>query len=123
MKAKRLMIGAFASLAILVSACGGYTKTAKDGHVHTEGDGHDHGTELVEKPAEKAVSNRNEKDQLVDAAGHLIVGCPMHKEMVGSEGDKCPKCNYMEMVPITWSLEGIDTVRVTTLPDYNPPKN
>ena len=36
---------------------------------------------------------------------------------------KCPKCNYNEMIPVTWSLEGIDTVRVTTLSDYNPPQN
>jgi len=116
MKVNKLMIGVFASLAILVSACGGDTKTVKDGH--------DHSTEVVVgKPAEKTVSNKNENDQLVDAAGDLIVGCPMHKEMIGSEGDMCPKCNYMKMVPVIWSLDGIDTVRVTTLADYNPPKD
>ena len=55
--------------------------------------------------------------------GEIITGCPMHKEYIGKKGDKCPKCNYNEMIPITWSMEGIDTVRVTTLSDYNPPQN
>lgn len=51
-----------------------------------------------------------------------IYGCPSHKEMIGSKGDKCPKCWYMTMIPVTWPLEGVDTVRVTSLADYNPPK-
>lgn len=55
-------------------------------------------------------------------ADNTLHGCPMHKEMIGSQGDRCPKCNYMEMPPVTWSLEGIDTMRVTSLPDYNPPQ-
>ena len=42
MKVNKLLIGAFASLAIFLASCGGDTKTAKDGHAHTEGDGHDH---------------------------------------------------------------------------------
>lgn len=49
------------------------------------------------------------------------MGCPSHKEMIGSEGDMCPKCGYMTMIPITWDITGVDTVRVTTLADYNPP--
>ena len=122
MKVNKLFIGAFASFAILVSSCGGDTKTAKDGHVHKDGDGHNHGTELVKKSAEKTASKeRNEQGQLVDAKGHLIMGCPSHKEMIGSEGDMCPKCGYMTMIPITWDITGVDTVRVTTLADYNPP--
>ena len=90
---------------------------------HDEGDGHDHATEqVVEKPAEKITAkDRNEKGELIDAHGHLITGCPGHKEMVGSEGDMCPKCEYMTMIPITWDITGVDTVRVTTLADYNPP--
>lgn len=51
----------------------------------------------------------------------VLYGCPMHKEMVGSAGDRCPLCNYMEMVPVTWSLDGVETVRVQSLPDYAPP--
>ena len=58
-----------------------------------------------------------------DHVDEALYGCPMHKEMVGSKGDRCPKCDYMEMVPVTWSLEGVETVRVTDLPDYNPPKS
>jgi hypothetical protein len=27
----------------------------------------------------------------------------------------------MTMIPITWDITGVDTVRVTTLADYNPP--
>lgn len=56
--------------------------------------------------------------QVVDENKKLITGCPLHKEMIGSEGDKCPKCDYMTMIPITWSLKEIDTIRVTSLPDY-----
>lgn len=47
MKVNKLLIGVFASLAIFLASCGGDTKTAKDGHAHTEGDGHDHATEQV----------------------------------------------------------------------------
>jgi hypothetical protein len=122
MKVNKLLIGAFTSLAIFLTSCGGDTKTAKDGHVHTDGDGHDHATEQVDKPVEKvALKDRNEKGELIDAARTLITGCPGHKEMVGSEGDMCPKCEYMTMIPITWDITGVDTVRVTTLADYNPP--
>ena len=32
MKVSKLLIGAFASLTILLASCGGDTKTAKDGH-------------------------------------------------------------------------------------------
>lgn len=119
----KLLIGAFASLAILLASCGGDTKTQNDKNIHTEGDGHNHATEQVAgKPAEKiAVKNRNEKGELIDAHGHLITGCPGHKEMVGSQGDMCPKCDYMTMIPITWDITGVDTVRVTTLGNYNPP--
>lgn len=119
----KLMISALASLAIFLTACGGVTKAGKDGHAHTEGDGHNHATEQqVEKSSDKIVTkDRNEKGELIDAHGHLITGCPGHKEMVGSEGDMCPKCEYMTMIPITWDIVGVDTVRVTSLPDYNPP--
>lgn len=46
----------------------------------------------------------------------------MYKEMIGSKGDECPRCNYKEMVPVTWSLAGIDSVRVAPFPDYDPPE-
>ncbi|MCA6439598.1 MULTISPECIES: hypothetical protein [unclassified Arcicella] len=119
----KLLIGAFASIAIFLASCGSDTKTAKD--AHTDGDGHNHATEQVAgKPAGKAATkDRNEKGQLIDSKGQLITGCPGHKEMIGSQGDKCPKCEYMTMIPITWDITGVDTVRVTTLADYNPPAN
>lgn len=117
---KKLLVGTFASLAIFLASCGGDAKTAKDGHA--EEDGHNHATEQVDKSIQQVeVKDRNEKGELIDAHGHLITGCPSHKEMIGSEGDMCPKCNYMTMIPITWDISGVDTVRVTTLADYNPP--
>ena len=113
---KKLWIGTLASLAIFLASCVGDTKTAKDAHAHNEADGHNHTTEQVAK-----ASDRNADGQLIDAHGHLITGCPSHKEMIGSEGDMCPKCDYMTMIPITWDITDVDTVRVTTLADYNPP--
>lgn len=124
MKANKFLIAVFTSLSIFIYSCGNNNATM-DEHKHTDGDGHNHATEQVEEqPAgQVAATDRNNKGELVDASGNVIVGCPMHKEMIGSEGDLCPKCNYMKMVPITWDMTGVDTVRVTTLPDYNPPKS
>lgn len=110
MNIKKLTIIALASVAMFITSCG-------NNNSHNEHEGHNHTTETTTKS-----DNRNENGELVDASGEIITGCPMHKEMIGAKGDKCPKCNYMEMVPVTWSMEGIDTVRVTSLPDYNPPK-
>lgn len=112
MKVNKLLIGAFATLTIFLAACGNDNKTVKD----------DLSKEHVEKPIVKTeVKDRNKEGQLIDKAGHLITGCPGHREMVGSSGDMCPKCDYMTMIPITWDIAGVDTVRVTTLADYNPP--
>ena len=111
MKVKKLTIIALASIAMVITSCG-------NSNSHNEHAGHNHANETS-----TTSDSRNENGELVDASGAIITGCPMHKEMIGAKGDKCPKCNYMEMVPITWSLEGIDTVRVTTLSDYNPPQN
>ncbi len=111
---RKTAIAALASIAMFVASC-------ENSISHNQHGGHDHATEISLSKTELQNANRNEKGELVDASGEIITGCSMHKEMIGSEGDKCPKCNYMEMVPITWSLEGIDTVRVTTLSDYNPP--
>lgn len=115
MKASKLTIIAFASLAIFMYSCGN-NNSAKDEHGHHQNDGHNH-SEITQE----STSNRNDKGELTDASGNIITGCPMHKEMIGSEGDLCPKCNYMKMPPITWDIAGIDTIRVTSLPDYNPP--
>lgn len=38
--------------------------------------------------------------QVVDENKKLITGCPLHKEMIGSEGDKCPKCDYITMITL-----------------------
>jgi len=79
-------------------------------------------SDAVTLPAANHADHAQSKAGGDAAAKDILYGCPMHKEMIGSKGDMCPKCNYMELVPVTWSLEGIKTVRVTTLPDYNPPK-
>ncbi|WP_374507086.1 hypothetical protein [Flavobacterium sp.] len=111
MKIRQITIIALASVAMFITSCG-------NNNSQNEHEGHDHPTETVTKS-----DSRNENGELVDASGEIITGCPMHKEYIGKKGDKCPKCNYNEMIPITWSMEGIDTVRVTTLSDYNPPQN
>lgn len=111
MKANKLMIFTVLFFTLFAFACG---NAGKENHVHTEGDGHDHSA-MVENQGQIKSNDRNEKGELIDAQGKLIMGCPGHKDMVGSAGDKCPKCGDMVMVPITWSIEGIDTVRVTTL--------
>jgi len=114
MNIKKTTIIAFASVAMFITSCG-------NNNSHNEHEGHNHSTETTKTTTKS--DNRNENGELVDASGEIITGCPMHKEYVGKKGDKCPKCNYNEMIPITWSMEGIDTVRVTTLSDYNPSKN
>ena len=118
----KLTIVVFVSLMLFAYSCGNNNSAIKE-YNHSEGDGHNHTTEMVNEQKINLKDIRNEKGELTDEAGNIIVGCPMHKEIIGSEGDMCPKCNYMEMVPITWSMEGVEAVRVTSLPDYNPPKN
>lgn len=122
MKLNKFMIAVFASIAIFASSCGTDNKKAEVAHDHNTGDGHSH-TEVVEKKVAVGKVNKyeNELGQALDKNGNFITGCPAHKEMIGSQGDKCPKCNYMTMIPITWSLEGTDTLRVTSLDDYNIP--
>ena len=93
-------------LIFIISSCGNTNKNDhQKKHLKTtvETEAHEHS---VDKQAEAT-----------------LYGCPMHKEMIGVKGDRCPLCNYNEMIPITWSLNGVDTVRVTSLPDYNPPSN
>ncbi|KFF25691.1 hypothetical protein [Chryseobacterium vrystaatense] len=110
------------SIVAIVSSCGTGDKKEKNSHTHTDGDGHHHTQAAENKKTTKKINQyENELGQALDKNGKFITGCPSHKEMIGSEGDTCPKCGYMTMLPITWSLEGIDTVRVTSLPDYNPP--
>lgn len=113
MHAKKFKVITFASFVLFMYSCGNTNSTK-------EADGHNH-TEMVSNQKESLQDIRNEKGELIDETGNVVVGCPMHKEMIGSEGDMCPKCDYMTMVPITWSMEGIEPVSVTSLPDYNPP--
>lgn len=120
MNMNRLMIATFALLMLFAYSCGN-SNSAKEEHMHSESDGHNHTTEMVSEQKLSLKDIRNEKGELTDEAGNIITGCPMHKEMIGSVGDLCPKCNYMEMIPITWSMEGVEAVKVTNLPDYNPP--
>lgn len=116
MKIGKILTIALASLMLFMYSCGN-NNSAKDKNVHTENNGHNHSEMLEAK-----TSSRNAEGQLIDISGNIITGCPGHKEMIGSQGDMCPKCDYMVMIPITWDITGVDTVRVTTLPDYNPPK-
>ncbi len=112
MKTNKLIIATLVLVSLFAYSCGNENKSTQNDH-----SGHEHAA-MVE-----AGSSRNEDGQLIDAAGNLITGCPGHREMVGSEGDMCPKCEYMTMIPITWDITGVDTVRVTSLADYNPPSD
>jgi len=111
---RKTAIAALASIAMFVASCG-------NSNSHNQHEGHDHATETAVSNTETQKANRNENGELVDAAGNIITGCPGHKEMIGSQGDMCPLCEYMVMIPVTWDIDGVDTVRVTSLPDYNPP--
>lgn len=91
---------------ILITSCG--DNTPKKSYTHQE----------KIKTSSKTNKHENELGQALDAKGTLLTGCPIHKEMIGVEGDQCPKCDYMTMLPITWPLQGVDTIRVKTLPDY-----
>ncbi|MDX9749682.1 MAG: hypothetical protein RBT71_01190 [Flavobacteriales bacterium] len=105
----RTILGIFTSAALLVvAAC---STPAPD---HTDS--------TAPVAVEQADHHGHDHDEASAMADNTIYGCPMHKEMIGGQGDRCPKCNYMEMIPVTWSLDGIDTVRVTSLPDYAPPQ-
>ncbi|MFA4869949.1 MAG: hypothetical protein WC623_17255 [Pedobacter sp.] len=118
MKVNKFTIAAFALIAIFAASCS--SDNNKEKHIHTDGHGQ---TEVVESKDITTITTNeyeNEFGQVVDKNQNLITGCPLHKEMIGSEGDKCPKCDYMTMIPITWPLKGIDTIRVTKLADYNP---
>ena len=118
MKLNKFTIAVLASIAIFASSCGSDNKKMKDTHNEV----HNHAEDVVNKDTVKKMNKyENELGQALDKNGKFITGCPSHKEMIGSKGDKCPKCGYMKMLPITWSLEGVDTLRVTSLPDYNPP--
>ncbi|MCV9929760.1 hypothetical protein OIU83_19015 [Flavobacterium sp. LS1R49] len=120
MKLNKFAIIILASIAILASSCGSDNKKMKD--AHNDSDPHNHTEGLVNKDTTKKVNKyENALGQALDKKGKFITGCPSHKEMIGSKGDKCPKCGYMTMLPITWSLEGVDTLRVTSFSDYNPP--
>ncbi len=120
MKASK-WITALIALLTLFAYSGGNDNPAQEESLHTEDDGHNHSIELEGGQTVNLKDIRNERGELTDEEGNIITGCPMHKDMIGSVGDLCSKCNYMEMVPITWSMEGIEAVQVTTLPDYNPP--
>lgn len=121
MKINNFMIALVASVIVFASSCANENTTTKSGHDHQNGDAHNH-TEVAEQKGVTKKMNKyeNELGHALDKNGNFITGCPSHKEMIGIEGDQCPKCGYMTMLPITWSLEGIDTIRVTSLPDYKP---
>jgi hypothetical protein len=121
MKINNFMIAIVASVIVFASACSSENTNTKSGHEHQDGDAHKH-TEVAENKGVTKKTNKyeNELGQALDKDGNFITGCPSHKEMIGIEGDQCPKCGYMTMLPITWSLEGIDTIRVTSLTDYKP---
>lgn len=116
-----ISIIAVASLVtVLAYACTGADPKGHTGHDHAHGEGHGHEVAENHTSAKKKNKYENEYGHALDRNGNFITGCPSHKEMIGVEGDQCPKCGYMTMLPITWSLEGIDTIRVSSLPDYHP---
>ncbi|MDA6068375.1 hypothetical protein NJT12_01960 [Flavobacterium sp. AC] len=120
MKLNKFVIIILASITVFASSCGSDTKKIND--TDNTDNLHNNAEDAEKKDTvEKTNKYENELGQALDKNGKFITGCPSHKEMIGSKGDKCPKCNYMTMMPITWSLQGIDTVRVTSLSDYNPP--
>ena len=90
---RKTAIAALASIAMFVASCG-------NSNSHNQHEGHDHATETAVSNTETQKANRNEKGELIDAAGNIITGCPGHREMIGSQGDMCPKCDYMTMIPI-----------------------
>jgi len=121
MKINKFIIAILTLAIAFVSACASDNTGAKKGHDHQDGDTHNHTEVAQNNGATKRVNKyENELGHALDKNGNFITGCPSHKEMIGIEGDQCPKCGYMTMLPITWSLEGIDTIRVTNLPDYTP---
>lgn len=74
--------------------------------------------QTAKQPATASNQAATEAHATETAAATVLYGCPSHKELIGAKGDICIKCGTMKMIPITWSLEGIDTVRVTSLPEY-----
>lgn len=123
MKLNKFIIAIMASVGLFASSCKNDNDKNKDAHKDSNNtEQHQTEYEGVQKDTLKKVNQyENELGQALDKNGKFITGCPSHKEMIGSKGDKCPKCGYMTMLPITWPLAGIDTVRVTSLSDYNPP--
>lgn len=123
MKSTQFLVALLAISSLFVVACGNNNKASQEAQEHM--DHKDHKDPIVNSenttPDGKINKYENELGQALDAHGTPLMGCPIHKEMIGVKGDKCAKCDYMEMLPITWPLQGIDTVRVTSLPDYNPP--
>ncbi len=127
MKTNKFSISLLGWLALIASSCSNSSESHKNQEQHTSTktdtspDVHAHTHDHAHQISSKKNGQRNDKGELIDAAGNLIMGCPSHKEMIGTKGDMCPKCGYMTMIPITWDITGVDTVRVTSLPDYNPP--
>lgn len=120
MKVNQFKVALLAIVSVLAISCGNTNPAPKEVHDHKDHKDHIVASENTTSQ-EKVNKFENELGQALDAHGTLLMGCPIHKEMIGVKGDKCSKCDYMEMLPITWPLQGIDTVRVTNLPDYNPP--
>lgn len=102
-------------MGILATSCGNNSTSPIEVHKHVE-----HVVETTNTTINNQVNKyQNELGQALDRHGNILMGCPIHKEMIGVQGDQCPKCDYMEMLPVTWSLQDIDTIRVKSIPNYN----
>ena len=95
MKTNKLIIAALAVFTLFMYSCSN-NNADEVGEIQKQND--EHSRSAI---TQTNMGNRNANGELTDASGDIITGCPTHKEMIGSEGDLCPKCNYMKMLPIT----------------------
>ncbi|WP_394776118.1 hypothetical protein [Flavobacterium sp.] len=97
------MMAIVAPTALFASSCKNDNDKYKDAHKENNSvEQHQIEYEGVQKDTLKKINQyENELGQALDKNGKFITGCPSHKEMIGSKGDKCPKCVYMTMIPIT----------------------
>lgn len=99
MKRKLLTFGIAAAFLIgasFITACGGSEKTENhEQHEHMEGEEHMDGNENMdgEEHSEMDHDKMNMNDDKDNGqTAEATYACPMHPDVTGKEGDKCPKC-------------------------------
>lgn len=108
MQNKTILSGLTAMVILLTVSCSDANNKGSSGQSGSNATG------SSKEESQSTIKTRNEEGELIDPAGNVITGCAGHKEFVGYSGDMCPKCENMVMIPITWDITGIDTVRVTS---------